>query len=157
MITGHRTAVIEAFLGGGVLVGGITGDERGSRAGTTTTTTSIPRNYLSSAEYSARYAWAQSIPMEVGTTLSVPIRKRVTIAGALHDQNGIDSCSLSGTLSGVQFGLMLQAASDAASGTVSVDVFNPVTLDSGSISCLSGSGSSVTSMGYLTTPEPGKA
>jgi hypothetical protein len=138
-----------AFLAGGVLVGGVAFAGVAHGASTNAGSTSTGG---SDAQYTAKHAWAQSVPNNNSAmTVSVPTGERVTITGAFHDANGIDACTLSGSVDGASFSFFVQAAPDASSGASSVDAFNPVTLDSGSIACNSGSGASVTLVGYVTT------
>jgi hypothetical protein len=144
MFTTHpKLAALGGFLVGGVLVGGITFAGVAHGAGTTTPTA------LSDAQYTAKHAWAQSIPASTSTALSVPAGNRLTITDALS--RNVGACSLSIVLNGASEAYPLTSASDGTvfpgSSTSEVaDQFIPVALDSGSAVC----NFATTLVGYLT-------
>jgi hypothetical protein len=147
MITNHpRIAAVGAFLAGGVIVGAVTlatGVAHG-------TTTPLPGLKQSSAEFTARYAWARSIP--AGTTptapatLSVPTGDRLTIT-FMSGYNA--QCHVNAVVNGASASYDLNGQIDGTqvSNTVVQTTFVPVYADSGTVYC---GGSSPTLVGYLT-------
>ena len=146
MFTNHpKAAALGAFLAGGVLVGAVSlgmGVAHGAGSG-------AAGKGLSDAQYTAKNAWAQTIPSGgVGTTLLVPAGDRLTITDAL---GAVASCGVTGVLSGTTVSYTLATAPDGTVtlGTSSSDVgteFVPVSLDSGSAAC----GNFTALVGYLT-------
>jgi hypothetical protein len=155
-------AAAAAFVAGGAAVGAFTlatGVAHG-------TTTPIPGLKMSAPEFTASYAWQQSIAVPASgssapVTLSVPSGQRLTIisvsTGGGIPSNGIVYCTLSETLNGASVSTNFQASYDGSSGSV---FLQPLYLDSGSVtSCTDAqqnAAGSVTLVGYLTPIPPGQ-
>ena len=146
MLTNHpKTAALGTFIAGGILVAGVTLAIGAAGSTGSVTTTAVPID----AEYTAKHAWAQSIPLNVTTTLTVPVGDRLTITDALY--RNVGDCSLSIFLNGASDAYPLVAAPDGtvfqgSSGSEVADQFMPVSLDSGSAVC----NVATTLVGYLT-------
>ena len=138
MFTKHpKVTALGAFLAGGVLVGGITFATSAHGAGTGT-----PGKGLSDAEYTAAYAWGQSIKTsKPTTTLSIPTGDRLTITSA---NGGDGNCTVTGSVNGASVSFGIDPEADGLDST-----WLPFSVDSGAIVACS-SGTIVTLAGYLT-------
>jgi hypothetical protein len=103
----------------------------------------LPTKGLSSSEYTAENAWAQSIAVGSGTTtLSIPSADRLTITASI---GGLD-CTVTGSVNGSTVSNPIDSNLDSGA----YESFLPFSVDSGaSIACPSGSSGS-TLVGYLT-------
>jgi hypothetical protein len=137
MFTKHpKVAALGAFLAGGVLVGGITFATAAHGAGTGT-----PGKGLSDAEYTAAYAWGQSIKAsKPATTLSIPTGDRLTITSA---NGGDGNCTVTGSVNGASVSFSIDPEADGLDST-----WLPFSVDSGATVACS-SGTIVTLAGYL--------
>jgi hypothetical protein len=133
-----------AFLAGGILVGEIAlGTAVVHGAGTTTGGTG-----QSSAQYTAKHAWAQATPQSgQSIPLSVPSGQRLTITGFVTGGSQVD-CTVTSTVNGTNVAYLIDANPDGI--TEAASGFQPVYADSaGSITCPSNS-APATFVGYLT-------
>jgi hypothetical protein len=148
-------AAIGAFLAGGVVVGGITFAGVAHGAGTSSTSTG-----QSDAQYMAKHAWVQSVtPNGTVATLSIPSGDRLTITSALGGVNGgaFIGCNLYATVNGTSVTYTVASDEDGytyvAPGTPTLDYttqsFQPIFVDTGTISC-SGNSGTISLQGYLT-------
>ncbi len=101
----NKLVAVATFLAGGVLVGGITFAGVAHGASTNAGTTSTGQ---SDTQYTAKHAWAQSVPVASGTTttpLSVPSGERITITSAISSFGGNVStfCTVATTRRGERF------------------------------------------------------
>jgi hypothetical protein len=138
MFTKHpKAAAVGAFLAGGVLVGGITFATAAHGA-----VTGTPGKGLSDAEYTAAYAWGQSIKTsKPTTTLSIPTGDRVTITIA---DGGDGNCTVTGSVNGASVSFNIDPEADGLDST-----WLPFSVDSGAnVAC--SSGAFLTLAGYLT-------
>lgn len=138
MFSNHpKAAALGAFLAGGVLVGGITFAGVAHGAGTGT-----PGKGLSDAEYTAAYAWGQSIKTsKPTTTLSIPTGDRLTITNA---DGGDGNCTVTGSVNGTSVSFNIDPEADGLDST-----WLPFSIDSGAnVACTSGT--VLTLAGYLT-------
>jgi hypothetical protein len=138
-----KVAALGAFLAGGVLVGGVTFATAAHGAGTGT-----PGKGLSDAEYTAAYAWGQSVKTsKPTTTLSIPTDDRLTITLA----NGSGSCTVTGSINGASVSYTIDPESDGLDST-----WLPFSVDPGaSVAC--SSGSVLTLAGYLVPLSVGQS
>jgi hypothetical protein len=131
---------VGAFIAGGVLVGGIAfaGVAHGAITNSGTTSTG-----QSDAQYTAKHAWAQSIPTaNTPTTLSIPTGERLTITDAT-DEGDQTTCTVSATLNGVSVPYAITSQQDGATAAT----FQPIYVDSGTAAC---GGDGAILVGYLT-------
>jgi hypothetical protein len=146
-------AAAAAFIAGGAAVGALTlasGVAHG-------TTTPIPGLKMSSSQYTASYAWAQTVPVETTpatTTLSIPSGDRLTITSALVDVTGIGqaTCYVNATVNGASVSYQIEMSVDGgASGYTSIYG------ESGStMTCNDPSPGDLTLVGYLTPVPAGQ-
>jgi hypothetical protein len=153
MTIGAKVAAVGAFLAGGVLVGTITfaaGAAHGTNYVTTTTTTTNPGKYESSAQFEAQQAWVQSIPSGGSSVaLTIPSGDRLTITSAVGQFQETQTCAINATVGGTAVSYYLSATVDGTwvySGVAYPTTAQPVYADSGSAGCPFGA----TLVGYLT-------
>ena len=151
-----KVAAVGAFLAGGVLVGGVTLAMGVAHGASTTGTALTTSTGQSDAQYTAKHAWAQSVPVTAGTTttpLSVPSGERITITSAISSFGGNVStfCTIDAMVNGASVSYSLNAATDGFLNNPIETPFQSIYADSGSLSCGGGGGGDVvTLVGYLT-------
>ena len=146
---------VGAFLAGGVLVGGVAfaGVAHGASTAVTTAATSTGQ---SDAQYTAKHAWAQIVPTGPSdpiTTLSIPSGQRLTITEAMGSATGVTGvgCGITGTLNGNTVSYHEVNDENGFFGYQTSPVFQPMYVDSGTVSCGDYSTTSTfTLVGYLT-------
>jgi hypothetical protein len=137
-----KLAAAATFLAGGVLVGGITlamGVAHGAGTGALTTNAGTTSAGESSAQYTAKHAWAQVV--NGSATLSIPSGDRLTITF-------VGGSSAECTVITVVNGTTVSYAVASQTDGTNPDTFAPISADSANVVC--GTGIVVEVVGYLT-------